>query len=38
MLLLGIGFIVGGFIGIFYSALCSAAKRGDKDIGIEDDK
>ena len=38
MLLLGIGFIVGGFVGIFFSALCSAAKQRDRDIGIEDDK
>ena len=38
MLLHGIGFIIGGFIGIFYSALCSAAKQGDRDIGVKDDK
>jgi uncharacterized protein involved in exopolysaccharide biosynthesis len=38
MLLLGIGFIVGGFVGIFCSALCNAAKRGDRDIETEDDK
>lgn len=36
MLLLGIGFIIGGFVGIFYSAFCSAAKQGDRDIEIED--
>ena len=38
MLFLGIGFIIGGFVGIFYLALCSAAKQGDRDIEIEDDK
>lgn len=38
MLYFGIGLITGGFVGIFYSALCNAAKQGDRDIKIEDDK
>lgn len=38
MLYFGIGFIIGGFVGIFYSALCSAAKQRDRDIEIENDK